>query len=227
MVPKRTSHKLFSLIVSSLFTVVIVVFCCLAPTVSSRTAILERDLDRHFLAYESLQLDTRAVLQQVQDTGRLSIAASDLSFDLELVRHDLRAQGYRAEVFGADGVGQPIDIGPVNTYKGRARGTQNGAQLPQLGEARFTIDETQIAGLIITPTEHYFVEPAQNFSDAATASDYVIYRESGVVKSSTGECGVTLSEQVENKAAAINTPQNLTQSGRRRRTSGNPYRNRG
>ena len=44
-----------------------------------------------------------------------------------------RAPDYRAEVFGADGVGHAIDIGPVHTFKGRAHGSQGGSQLPQLG----------------------------------------------------------------------------------------------
>ena len=203
MVRKLTSLKLFSLIVSLLFTVVLIVLLCFIPTVSSRSARLEHDLDQRFLAYESLQIDPATALQQVKDTGRLSLASSDLQFDLELVPHDLRAAGYRAEVFGANGVGQTIDIGLVHTFKGRARGSQSGVQLPQIGEARFTIDASGVEGLIITPTEHYFVEPAKNFSDAAMTSDYVIYRESDVVRSTTAECGVTLSEQVNQKAEAL------------------------
>ena len=55
----------------------------------------------------------------------------------------------------------------------------------------------------ITPTAHYFVEPARNFSKSATTTEYVIYKASDVVTTSTGECGVTLSEQVAHKAQTL------------------------
>lgn len=192
-----------SLIAGASLACIVFIILRFVPAVSSRSARLEQDLDQHFLAYEFLQLNTSSVFQQVKNTTRLSLATSNLSFDLELAPHDLRAPGYRAEVFGADGIGQIIDIGPVKTFRGRARGAQNGAPFPQLGEARFTIDEGIVEGLIITPTEHYFIEPARNFSDEATTSEYVIYKESDVITNSTGDCGVTLSEQVNQKAGSI------------------------
>jgi len=198
-----TSHKRLSLTVSVCCAVLIPVLIRFVPAVSSRSATLEHDLNQRFLEHEVLQLDAATVSQQVRDTGRLSLASSDLNFDLELAPHDLRAPDYRAEVFGADSVGHAIDVGPVRTFKGRARGSEGGSQLPQLGEARFTIDETNIEGLIITPTAHYYVEPARNFSKAATKSEYVVYKESDVVTNSTGECGMTLSEQVNQKSQTL------------------------
>jgi len=206
MVPRLTLLSrltLLRLTAGLLLVLIVVIVSRFTPTVSSRTAILEQDLKRTFVAHQTLQMDARTVSQQVRETGRMSVATSDLSFDLELVPNDIRASGYRAEEFGADGVGRAIDIGPVNTFKGRARGRQGGAPLPQLGEARFTIDEKGIEGLIITPTEHYFVESARKYSKAAYASDYIVYRESDVVTNTTGECGVTLSEQVNQRVAAI------------------------
>lgn len=192
------------------------VLVCLrfVPTVSSRTVQLEYELGRQFVQHHLVQLDSRNIAQQVRQTGRMSIAAADLSFDLELVPHDLRAAGYRAEEFAAGGVAHPIDVGPVHTYKGRARSSQGGVQFPQLGEARFTIDDQGVKGLIITPTEHYFVEPAQKFSKAAYASDYVIYRESDVVTSATSSCGVTLSEQVNQRLETVQreNPEAISQS---------------
>jgi len=203
LVPKLT---LLRLPATFLFAFVVLTVCRFAPTVSSRTARLEQDLERKFLQHQTLQLDTRTLSQQVRDTGRLSLATSDLSFDLELVPHDLRAPGYRAEEFGAGGIARQIDTGPVRTFKGRARGSEGALQLPQLGEARFTVDENRIEGLIITPSEHYFVEPAAKYSKEASATDYVIYSESDVVTPSNGECGVTLSEQVNQKAASLDIP---------------------
>ena len=68
------------------------------------------------------------------------------------------------------------------------------------------MDEPGVEGLIITPTDHYFVEPARKYSKAATTTDYVIYRESDVVTNSGAECGVTLSEKVTQKVEEISTP---------------------
>jgi hypothetical protein len=121
----------------------------------------QQDLGSRFLQYQTLKLDAATTAAQVQQTGRMSLATSDLSFDLELTPHDMRAPGYRAEEFGSNGVARPVDTGPVRTFKGVARGTMNGQNLPQLGQARFTIDEDKIEGLIITPAERYFVEPAR------------------------------------------------------------------
>jgi hypothetical protein len=140
---------------------------------------------------------------QVRETGRLSLVSSSMNFDLQLTPHDMRGPEYRAEVFGSDGMAHVIDPGPVRTFKGNAQGKENGKTLPQIGAARFTIDENAIEGLIITPSENYYVEPARKYSTQANAADYVIYRESDVVANSSGACGITMSEQVNQKAEAF------------------------
>ena len=170
---------------------------------SSNSTALEAELSHHFRQHQTFKLDTTAAAAQVRTTGRLSLATSEMSFDLELVPHDMRAVDYRAEEIGADGVVRQVDTGPVRTFKGTARGTVRGEMLPQIGAARFTIDEVGIEGLIVTPAEHYFVEPARNYSKEATASDYVIYKKSDVVPSSSGSCGVTLSEMVGQNAEVV------------------------
>src|SRR5688572_1177358 len=205
MVRKFGSHKLLSLTASLLFTLLIIYFF-FTPRVSSRELKLTQDLAQHFVQHQRLTLDVAATAAQVRQTGRMSLAASDLKFDLELVPHDIRAVDYRAEEFGADGVGRRIDPGPVRTFKGIARGIEKGVRLPQLGQARFSMDERGIEGMIITPAEHYFVEPARKYSKEANAADYVIYKESDVLTSSSGDCGVTLSETVAQKAAEIRSP---------------------
>jgi hypothetical protein len=203
MIFKRISDNRLVLLVTLCCACSIFVLFRFAPVVSSRSAALEYDLNQHFLKHQLLQLDATTLSQQVRKTGRLSLAGSDFRFDLELEPNDLRTPGYRAEEFGGNGVGHPISVGPVRTFKGRARGRQAAKLLADRSEARFTIDETVVEGLIITPTEHYFVEPARKFSKSALSSDYVIYKESDVVMGVTGDCGVTLSEQVNKKAGAV------------------------
>src|SRR5688572_26501018 len=204
MVRKFGSHKLLSLTASLLFTLLIIYFF-FTPRVSSRELKLTQDLAQHFVHHNRFTLDVTATAAQVRQTGRMSLAASDLRFDLELVPHDIRAAGYRAEEFGSDGVGRPIDTGPVRTFKGIAHGTEQGVRLAQVGQARFTIDDKGLEGLIITPAEHYFVESARKYSKEARGTDYVIYKESDVVARSSGECGVTLSEQLNHKAESLSS----------------------
>src|SRR3989441_4232860 len=171
---------------------------------ASSSTKLNQDLALHFFRYQTIQLDAAAVAAQVRRTNKLSLSTSDTSFDLELTPHDLRTAGYRAEAFGA-GSSQPVDVGAVRTFKGTARGSEKGEQLPQLGAARFTIDEQGLNGLIITPAERYYVEPARNYSAEGGAADYVIYKESDVLADSSGACGVTLNEQVNYQARTVAT----------------------
>jgi hypothetical protein len=205
MVRKFASHKFLSLTAILCFPLLITYFF-FTPVVSSREMRLTQDLARHFVQHQLLTLDATSMAAQVRQTGRMSLATPDLSFDLELVPHDIRTAGYRAEEFGSNGVARPLDPGPVRTFKGLAHGTEQGARLPQVGQARFTIDDSGVEGLIITPSKHYFVEPARKYSKEAKAADYVIYKESDVLTSSGAHCGVTLSETVAQKAAEIGPP---------------------
>jgi len=78
---------------------------------------------------------------------------------------------------------------PVHTFRGTVRGLKG-------TEARFTIDDQKIEGLIITADEHYYVEPRRNYSEptdgqpaaasssdkTSSANDYVFYKGSDVVE---------------------------------------------
>src|ERR1051325_11284511 len=165
MVPRRIFPRRFLLLTILSCTFLTLGLLHSTQSVSSRTARLEADLNQYFLEHELVNLDPQKVFHNIQDTGLLSLASSNLSFDLELSPHDLRAQGYRAEEFGPDGVGRTINIGPVRTFRGRARRSQNGKQLPESGEARFAIDEQKVEGLIITAAEDYLVAPGQKVSE--------------------------------------------------------------
>ena len=48
----------------------------------------------------------------------------------------------------------------VSTYKGNIEGVWG-------SDARFTLNDNNIEGMIITPTESYYVESAQRFSATA------------------------------------------------------------
>ena len=99
-----------------------------------------------------------------------------------------------AEAWGDKGV-TVLERAPVRTYKGTVQGLP-GAQ------ARMTIDEETVEGLIITPSELFFLEPSQRFSGSAAKTDFVFYAASDV-KESAGECGNTMAEMVAQHSANV------------------------
>lgn len=157
-----------------------------------------QDLTKTFKRYDQLVLDTQTVAEQVRLTGRLSIPTSAGRFDLELASHDMRAPNYRAEVSLDGGVVNEIELGPVRTFKGTVVGMA-GAQV------RLTIDENTLEGVIITPSELFFIEPAGRYSAAARREDFLVYKQSDVVETSFGECGVTMADKVGREASRVET----------------------
>ena len=147
-----------------------------------------RDLDRVFSRHERLSLDAGQVARQVKQTRSLTLNTSRGTFEMTLEPHDMRAPGYRAEAWGDKGV-TVLEPMPVRTYKGTVKG------LPA-AQARMTIDEETVEGLIITPNELLFLEPSKRFSGSAAKTDFVFYAASDV-KESSGECGLTMSQVVE------------------------------
>src|SRR5256712_302956 len=199
MLREVRSPKLLSLTTCVRISVALVVCFFIIPSVSRPNGRLEQELASHFLQHQTLKLDAAQAAAQVQQTGRLSLATEGVSFELELTPHDMRGAGYRAEEFGDNGLVRRIDTGPVRTFKGQVQGIEG-------GQARFTIDRSVVEGMIITPEERYYVEPASRYSKAAKTTDYVIYKESDVLTSSVGACGVTMNEQVNQRAESISAP---------------------
>src|SRR5436190_18246191 len=92
-------------------------------------------------------------------------------FEVQLRPNDLRAANYHAEEVGADGISRTVEMPAVATYKGNVEGVW-------ASDARFTVTDDQIEGLIVTPTESYYLESAQKFSATAQSTDYLIYKAS-------------------------------------------------
>jgi hypothetical protein len=155
----------------------------------------ELDVEKVFAAHEDLRVDVATAAREVRKSGRLSLATPSYRFDLQLRPNDLRAANYRAEVVTDEGV-REMPWTPVNTYKGTVDGIPG-------TDARFTIDETHIEGMILTFDETYFVEPARKYSPAADQSDYLLYKASDVRPDVTQECADTLNERVTVKAKEL------------------------
>jgi hypothetical protein len=159
-------------------------------------ARVRQDVSRSLGSYDELTLEPSAVLKQVRQTGRLTLSTARGTFELELEPSDVRADNYRAVAVDDNGVVRDLGRTPLRTYKGTVRG-QKGAQ------ARFSIDEQKIEGIIITSDELYFIEPEKNYSAEAGDKDFVFYPQSSVKQESFGECGTTLAHRVGERAGGV------------------------
>ncbi|HEY0375768.1 MAG TPA: M12 family metallo-peptidase [Pyrinomonadaceae bacterium] len=156
------------------------------------------DLDRLVRHYERVNLNRAEAAQRVRATGELSFETSAGTYELELEPHDMRAANYTAVEIGADGVERPVWMsGAVRTYKGTVRGMK-GAQ------ARFTVDDDTLEGVIITPGERYFIEPKSKYRAEAGESEFVFYKSSDVNADAAG-VGGTLDRELRHQADSLSS----------------------
>jgi len=152
-------------------------------------ARFQQDLAQVFSSYEQVTVDPRSVTDQVRTSGRVSLVSTAHDFELQLQPNDLRAPNYRAEETDADGVVRATAMPGVTTYKGNVEGVW-------ASDARFTIDDNKVEGMIITPTQSFFIESAQKYSPTAASTDYLLYTADDVRPDITRTCGDTLEQQV-------------------------------
>jgi hypothetical protein len=164
----------------------------------NRRARVQQDLAQIFMSHEELSIDPRAVADQVMASGRVSLVTSSHDFELQLEPNDLRAPNYRAEQTDPDGVVRATAMPGVTTYKGKVADVW-------ASDARFTIDGQKVEGMIITPSQSYFLEPAQKYSSSAAATDYLLYTADDVRPDITRTCGDTLEQQVNTGAKQMMT----------------------
>jgi metallopeptidase family M12-like protein len=150
---------------------------------------IEQDLQQIFTRHEDVTLDTRAFAAQVQNQGRASVKTASNDFLMQLQPNDLRAANYRAEAVEDDGKTYTLPPAAVHTYKGNVEGVWG-------SDARFTINDDKIEGMILMPSESYFIEPAAKYSAAASSSDYIVYRASDLRSDIVRSCGDSLGEQI-------------------------------
>jgi hypothetical protein len=157
---------------------------------------VKSDIEKSIKQYQLVKLDRTELASRVRSTGKLSFATSDRSYEIKLTPNDLRAPNYRAEEVRVDGQTYRIESGPVHTYKGTVLGMEG-------AEARFTIDDKGVEGLIAQGGATYFIEPASRYSSSAASGDFVFYNSSDVLEDAQGECGATLSTIVDARAESL------------------------
>ena len=124
-------------------------------------------------SFESLTLDPAAVLRSAREGGSVTLQTARGVFDLEVEPFDVRAENYRAVAAGAGGVMTELARTPSNSWRGRVRG-QEGTFV------RLYLDGEKVSGIIITPAETFYVEPARDLSAAAGPKDFVFYDSASV-----------------------------------------------
>ncbi|HYX28575.1 MAG TPA: M12 family metallo-peptidase [Pyrinomonadaceae bacterium] len=159
-------------------------------------ARFQKDLAQIFTVHEDLTIDPHSIAAQVRTTGRMSLVTPDHSFDLQLEPTDLRGPNYRAEETDADGVKRTTAMPDISTYKGNVSSIWG-------SDARFTVLDNKIEGMIVTPGQSFFLEPAQKYSAAAAPTDYLLYTAQDVRSDITRVCGDTLEEQISSGARQI------------------------
>jgi hypothetical protein len=148
-------------------------------------------------SFETLTLDPAAVLSSVRADGSLTLQTARGTFDLVVEPFDVRTDDYRAVAVGEGGLATELPRTPSNSWRGHVRG-QEGTFV------RLYLDGQKVQGLIITPGETFFVEPARDLSSAAGARDFVFYAASEV-KPTKGECvEATLGGKVAAEARRTN-----------------------
>ena len=140
--------------------------------------------------YELVTVDPAATARKAGASERITIDSPTLRFELELEPSDLRGDDYRAVETLEDGTEREVAGPEVATYAGTA------ANMPG-SEARFTIDERGLTGLIVAEGETYFVEPFSNYSLGGGPSDHVLYGLSDLnPEAFDGTCATTAAAKV-------------------------------
>jgi Metallo-peptidase family M12/Bacterial pre-peptidase C-terminal domain/Putative binding domain, N-terminal len=138
--------------------------------------------------YDVIRLDRAELKSQMQKNGRLLLKTSAGDFDLELTPHDLRSQDYQSQMIGADGIAGHLPITPIKTFKGPVNGSSR-------AQARMTLTNMGLEGIVITESARYFLQSARTFSQSANEDEFVFYNGIDTTQSS-GTCGVTLADEV-------------------------------
>ncbi len=184
----------------AVFCAVIIATIAIArPTLSGANVspVPVQEIDRLVRRYQSLQLDAGDIARQVREDGRISLNPVEQQFVLQLEPHDLRTANYRAEEVGNGGAVQMVRMdGPARTFRGTVSGYPG-------AEARFSITDDKVEGVIITADEFYYVEPLRNFDKAAAPNDYALYKSSDVIAGARGSCAAILDARLQSEVVQL------------------------
>jgi hypothetical protein len=150
----------------------------------------ENQIDRILKNYRQIEMDLPDVAKRVRTTGELRLSTEDGEFYIILTPHDVRGPNYRAEEVVGNGFRRPVVPEAIRTYRGTVLGMRG-------SEARFSVRNDTLEGIILTPDEWYLVEPMRNYDPSAGRNEIVIYRASDIMPESYGTCAASLAERID------------------------------
>jgi hypothetical protein len=164
----------------------------------------------HIKAYEITTLDAAQLPSKAG--GLLSLVTPARRWDLELSSSDVVSPRYRAEESLGRGEVRALAAPEVELFKGRVAGIPN-------THVRLSRQNGVIEGLIMTPDEQYYFEPANRYLKEASPGELLLYRAADVISDEKLACGTELKDAVEQQKrglaktvgakAASNSPQNF------------------
>ena len=152
-----------------------------AGIVSAQSVSLTNDLGRSFNKFD--------VVRFAENGAKLSFNASGRRIEIALKPHDMRSANYRAENTGILG-NTAVERAPVNTFIGTVNGDSRNA-------SRINVVNGRYEGFYTLGEDRFFVEPAANYSGAATLDEYVAYRLEDAKRTDTFACGSFLADKIE------------------------------
>ncbi|HEY7784196.1 MAG TPA: M12 family metallo-peptidase, partial [Pyrinomonadaceae bacterium] len=153
----------------------------------SPAKVQDTQISTRLRRYDLVRLDARAAASQIRRNGKLFLNTSFGSFNLDLQPHDLRAPDYASQWIDSEHVAHQLPKEPITTFKGTLLG--------MLGQARMTVTETDVEGVLIAGNERYFIEPARKLSKTRSADEFIFYRATDLIPD-TDTCGVTLADEI-------------------------------
>ncbi len=166
------------------------------------SAIREKPkLDAVLRSYSSLRLDPKQLVAQARRSEKVVLAFGNRLMEIALQLHSLRGPNYTAMEIQADGSRRILQPRPVATWRGTVVG------MPR-AEARFTMNEKTLEGIVFDDDDWYVIEPLNRYDDAASPNEFITYRRTDLIEQSFGTCGTTLADEVGRRATG------LTQGGK-------------
>lgn len=151
-----------------------------------------RRVDRYLKRYHRMQMDFEAVARRARTTGEFILPTEDGVLDLAIAPHDVRAPEYRAEAAGENGTTHAVAPEQPRTFRGAVPGIPG-------SEARFSIRDDSVEGIVLTPDAWYLVEPMRNYDPDSPPDEMVVYRASDIEPQAFGTCGTALAEQISDQ----------------------------
>jgi hypothetical protein len=148
-------------------------------------------------SFETVTLDPAEVLRSVREEGAVTLQTARGDFDLVVEPFDIRTDDYRA-VAASGGTMTELARTPSHSFRGKVRGRDGTV-------VRLYLDGSKVQGVIVTPSETFFVEPARDLSAAAGSKDFVFYAASDVKPVEADCVEATLGGKVAAEAARAKT----------------------